>query len=432
MVLQERSLIGTLDVLDNVFLNAEIVSKGFVDRAAQAAEARQLFERLGIEPSVLKRRVSDISQLEQELVEIAKALRLAQKVLILDEPTAPLTARETETLFEVMRNVASLGIGIVLITHHLNEVFAVSDRVTALREGTVTLSAATGDTNLSEVTEAMLGRRLMRVQKEVSDSSTSEKLSPILQIEGLQVGEKLSSGVSFDVYPGEIVGVAGLAGSGRTTLLKTLFGVFHPTAGAMKLDGRPYEPATTVASIEQGVFLIPEDRGVHGLVLIHSIVDNVILPVLSRVKRRGMVARKKAAEMTRTLSETLGIRSRGIQQTVGELSGGNQQKVVLAKALATEPRLLLLDEPTFGVDVGAASDLITNIRKAVSGGTSAIWVTSDIHELLEVSDRVVVLAGGGVHSILSANDPEFHEAHVLQAVQRLLRASDNAGQEPQT
>lgn len=418
MVLQERSLIETLDGLDNVFLNAEISNRaGFVDRQSETREARELFDRLGIKPSVLKRKVSEISQLEQELVEIAKALRLAQRVLILDEPTAPLTAKEAETLFGVMRNVASLGIGIVLITHHLNEVFAVSDRITALREGTVTLSAPTDATSLSEVTEAMLGRRLMRVQRTSADVSTSSS-DPILEIENLSVGEKLSQGVTFDVHPGEIVGVAGLAGSGRTTLLKSLFGAATPTGGSVRLNGKDYEPSSPSEAIERGVFLIPEDRGAHGLVLIHTIVDNVVLPILDRVKRSGFISSKKALGLTGRLTDMLGVRSRGNQQVVGELSGGNQQKVVLAKALATNPQLLLLDEPTFGVDVGAASDLITQIRGAVGDGKAAVWVTSDIHELLEVADRVVVLADGTVHSIIPSTANEFEETHVLQAIQR--------------
>jgi len=420
MVLQERSLIQTLGGLDNVFLNAELVNRaGLVDRKAETVEGRQLCDRLGIDPSVLDRRVSDISQLEQELVEIAKALRLAQTVLILDEPTAPLTAREAEKLFDVMRNVASLGIGIVLITHHLNEVFAVSDKVTALREGSVTLSTPTADTNLSEVTEAMLGRRLIRVQREDTEPEADlVKAEPILEVDGLRVGEKLSNGVSLQVFPGEIVGIAGLAGSGRTTLLKALFGAVEATAGSFRLKGRPYAPSSPSEAIDEGVFLIPEDRGVHGLVLIHSITDNVILPILERVKGFGLVSRSKAQDLAVRLTELLGVRSRGVQQTVGELSGGNQQKVVLAKALATEPDLLLLDEPTFGVDVGAASDLITHIRDAVAQGKAAVWVTSDIHELLEVAHRVVVIAGGRVHSVISADDPGFEENHVLKAMQR--------------
>ena len=424
MVFQERSLIDTLNGLDNIFLNAELVNRiGLLKRDEEAVEARKLCERLGIEPSVLNRRVSDMSQLQQELVEIAKALRLAKTVLILDEPTAPLTAREAETLFDVMRNVASLGIGIVLITHHLNEVFAVSDKITALREGSVTLSASTTDTSLSEVTEAMLGRRLMRVQRQASEAAQADDvpLEPLLEVADLRVGEKLSEGVSFHVNPGEIVGVAGLAGSGRSTLLRTLFGTAPPTAGSVRLKGKPYQPESPSDAIREGVFLIPEDRGVHGVVLTHSILDNIILPILDRVKTKGLISRSQAQDITQSLTDMLGVRSRGIQQSVAELSGGNQQKVVLAKALATEPQLLLLDEPTFGVDVGAASDLITQIRRAVAEGKAAIWVTSDIHEMLEVADRVVVLAGGKVHSVISANDPEFDEAHVLKAMQRPSR-----------
>ena len=425
MVLQERSLIDTLTGLDNLFLNAELTTRtGFIDRSRQSAEARNLCEQLGIAPSVLDRRIGDVSQLEQELVEIAKALRLAQTVLILDEPTAPLTSREADTLFEVMRNVASLGIGIVLITHHLNEVFDVSDKVTALREGSVTLSAPTRETNLSELTEAMLGRRLIRVGRADRPPVDKASSTPLLEVRDLRVGEKLGGGVSFNVFPGEIVGIAGLAGSGRSTLLRAIFGAAKPTAGEIRFKGDIYKADSPREAIEQGVFLIPEDRGVHGLILSHSIMDNVVLPILSDVTSRGFLSRSESEQETKRLAEALGVRSQGSQQLVGELSGGNQQKIVLAKALAPEPELLLLDEPTVGVDVGAASDLITSLRKVVQSGKAAIWVSSDMHELLDVAHRIVVLAEGKVHSVIAAGDAEFNEEYILRSIQRPRRLAE--------
>jgi len=427
MVFQERSLISTLSGLDNIFLNAETVNRyGLVRQGAEAAEAAALCDQLGISRSVLQRRVSEMSQLEQELVEIAKAMRLARSVLILDEPTAPLTEREIEILFGVIRNAASLGIGIVLITHHLLEAFAISDEITALREGHVTLSSRTADTDMDHLIEAMLGSRLIRIEAAVSAEQAaagppSERgTAPALSVENLQVGEKLHAGTSFDLYPGEILGVAGLAGSGRTTLLRTIFGDTRLTGGSMQLHAQPYAPRSPADAIGRNVFMIPEDRRAHGLVLTAPIVENTILPILDRVTRWGLLRIGQGRKLTTRLMTVLGVRSRGPDQIVGELSGGNQQKIVLAKALAADASLLLLDEPTYGVDIGAAADLISRVRETVRSGRAALWVTSDFRELLEVADRVLILAGGTVQRTIKRGEEGFDEPSLLRAVQRGL------------
>lgn len=432
MVLQERSLIATLTGLDNIFLNAERNNRvGLVRSREEANEARKLCQQLGISTSVLKRFAMELSPVEQEMVEIAKAMRLARNVLILDEPTAPLTDREIKTLFQIIRNAASLGVGIVLITHHLTEVFAISDEVTALREGSVTLSGPTYKTNIAEVVEAMLGHRLLVTesklveakQKAAPPSERGQKAS--LEVIDLRVGNKLQQ-VSFELYPGEILGVAGVAGSGRTTLLRTLFGDFKPTAGTIKLDGRRYFARSPSAAIRKGVFLIPENRGVYGLVLTAPIFENVILPILNRLVTAAILRIEAGRKLARRLMSVLEIRARSPQQIVGELSGGNQQKVVLAKALAAEASLLLLDEPTFGVDVGAAAEVINQIRRLVESGKSAVWVSSDLPELLEVADRVIILADGGIHKVVKRGDPDFNEASMIQSMQRGQRAASGA------
>ena len=425
MVLQERSLIGTLTGLDNVFLNAERVNRaGLLRKREEALEAEQLCAELGISPAILRRRVSEMSQLDQELLEIAKAIRIARNVLILDEPTAPLTAREIETLFGVIRSVAALGIGIILITHHLSEVFQISDEVTVLREGEVTLRSTTADMNLAAMIDAMLGKRFMRIERQIAESEAGERLPsqrgapPTLEVRDLHVAEKFASGVSFSLYPGEILGVAGLAGSGRTTLLRALYGDVRPSAGSMLLHGKPYAPKSPRDAIDQNIFLIPEDRGVHGLVLTAALVENTILPILNRIARYGLVQIGKGRQIASEMTSALGIRSRGTKQIVGQLSGGNQQKVVLAKALASQAELLLLDEPTFGVDIGAAGDLISRVRQLVEEGHAALWATSDVRELLEVSDRVMILTGGTIQRTITRFDADFNEAAVIHAMQR--------------
>lgn len=424
MVFQERSLAPTLSGLDNIFLNAEPVSPiGLIRRGAERHEATQLCEELGIAPAFLARQVADMSPLEQEIVEIAKAVRLGRAVLLLDEPTAPLTGREIATMFDVMRKTAALGTGIVLITHHLAEVFAVADMVTAIREGSVTLSVPTEQTRVSEVIEAMLGRRLLTVERAAEPKDTNRTTESVtsppaaLEVRDLRIGRKLD-GISFDLHPGEIVGIAGLAGSGRTTLLRTLFGDVQPSAGVIKLVGRPYQPRSPADAIHSNVYLIPEDRGVHGLVLSAPIVENIILPVLNRFRRHGFFRKAAALALAARMSASLDIRSRGPEQTVTELSGGNQQKVVLAKVLAADAKVLLLDEPTFGVDVGAAADLIRHVRSLVSTGKAALWVSSDLHELLEVADRVVVLTDGRIHQIIVRGESAFDERFLTQAIQR--------------
>jgi ribose transport system ATP-binding protein len=269
----------------------------------------------------------------------------------------------------------------------------------------------------------MLGKSLLATEEEIAREAASEPLAageerqPALDVRHLRVTGKLED-VSFKLFPGEVLGVAGLAGSGRSTLLKTIFGDIRPESGEMILLGKDYRPKAPVDAIARSVYLIPEERGRLGLLLSTTITENTILSILWRITRGLVVRMSKGRALTRRMMRVLGVRARSPQQIVGELSGGNQQKIVLAKALAANADVLLLDEPTFGVDVGAAQDLIRYVRSLVAEKKAVLWVTSDLLELLEVADRIMVLVNGVVPRVIVRGDPAFDEASLIRAMQR--------------
>jgi ribose transport system ATP-binding protein len=417
MVLQELSLIPTLSVADNIFLNDEQRTPVRTIRLGrQRREARRLLESLGItsiSPSV---EVGSLGIAEQQMVEIAKAVRLTRELLILDEPTAPLSRQEVVRLFELVRRTAQRGIGVVFITHHLREVFELCDEITVLREGRVVLAKPIAETSLDSVVTAIVGSDLAAVSA-VAAPAVKPTVEPLMKVSGLTVRGKLRD-ISFELFPGEILGIAGLAGSGRTVLLKSLFGEIRPESGAVQLGGADYRPSTPARAIEAGVYLIPEDRRVHGVVLIHSIEDNIVLSILGRITRWGLWRPLIARATALRLMAMLEVKATSRGQAVGELSGGNQQKVVMSKALAAEPTVFLLDEPTFGVDVHTAAEVIHRIRLECESGKAAIWVSSDLPELLTVSDRVLVLADGTVKAVLDRASRDFTEEALLRSIQR--------------
>jgi ribose transport system ATP-binding protein len=451
MVMQERSLIRTLTGIDNLFLNSERVSPvGLINVRQERHEVGSLLEELGIPRALLSTKASDMSTIEQELIEIARALRLGSQVLVLDEPTAPLGREEITRLFAVLRTIAAKGAGVVLITHHLAEVFAISDQVTCLREGEVVLSCPTKETNMQGLIGAMLGRRPWEGtqttvhgggKRVVSEAAQAKKSSePTLTVRNISIGTKLSD-VSFDAFPGEVLGVVGLAGSGRTTLLRALFGDVPINGGDVRLRGKPYRPGSPQDAMDRGVFLIPEDRGIHGLMLAKSIAENIVLVVLRRLTSAlGLLRFSEGREQARRMVKTLDIRTSGVDQGVGELSGGNQQKVVLAKALTVGADLLLLDEPTFGVDIGATHEIIANVRAMTEKGTAVLWISSDLLEVTHVADRIIVIRDGIIGRTIGADEAdEFTEDALVAMMQRgqfqgvvVQSGADHAGQLRQT
>lgn len=433
MVMQERSLIGTLSGIDNLYLNSEHLNAArMVNVRKERAEVAGLLEELSIPRVLLSTTASDMSTIEQELIEIARALRLGSQVLVLDEPTAPLGREEISRLFGVLRTIAAKGAGIVLITHHLAEVFAISDEVTCLREGKVVLQCPTKETNMSGLIAAMLGHRPWegahvpehgthgRKRVEVAAGSSSRTHSEAtLTVRNLRVGEKLTD-VTFDAFPGEVLGIVGLAGSGRTTLMRTLFGDIRQSGGEIKLRDRRYRPSSSQDAMSQGVFLIPEDRGVHGLMLSKSIAENLVLVVLRRlVGGFGLLRFSEGRDQARRMMKALDVRATDVDQIVGELSGGNQQKIVLAKALTVSADVLLLDEPTFGVDIGATREIIANVRAMAEKGTTVLWASSDLLEVTHVADRIIVLRDGVVGATLGPDDADkFTEDALVAMMQR--------------
>jgi ribose transport system ATP-binding protein len=422
MVFQERSLVPDLSVVDNILLNGEIKRAGLIDKRAEVRETRRIFEQLGVPISPMAL-VGHLGVADQQMVEIAKALRLATSVLILDEPTAALTEREVQRLFTVVRQIATSGVGIVYVSHRLAEVFELCDEVTVLRDGRIVMSTAVAQTNMREVVEAIAGGVVQDVQessatgeKHLDRSSEVREQAPVLEVRGLHVGTKLQN-MSFEVRPGEILGVAGLAGSGRSTLLKALFGAIPRRAGEIHIAGRQVNPASPAEAIRQGLYLIPEDRKTEGLVLSHSVEANLVVSILRYLRIGPFVNGRRSARVALQTIERLRIRPAAPRQPVEWLSGGNQQKVVLGKAFNARGRVLLLDEPTFGVDVRSRAGIRALVRAFADAGNGVVWVTSDLRELREVADRILLLADGAVRDIVSNWPQRRAESEITHLMQ---------------
>jgi ribose transport system ATP-binding protein len=415
MVFQERSLLPELPVVDNIFLNDELKRGGLIDRRAEVREARGIFDQLGvsISPTAL---VRHLGVGDQQMVEIAKALRVARSVLILDEPTAALTEREVQRLFSVVRQIAASGVGIVYVSHKLAEVFELCGEVSVLRDGHMVMSTTLAETDMRKIVEAIAGGVLKDVHKRSAAEAKSLKQPPVLEVRDLQVGRKLRD-TSFQVRPGEILGVAGLGGSGRSTLLKALFGAIPRRAGDVRVAGRRVSPSSPAQAIRRRLYLIPEDRKTEGLVVSHSVEANLVLSILKRLRVGPLFSAGRSARVARETIAQLRIQPQEPRQPVEWLSGGNQQKVMLGKAFNAGGRVLLLDEPTFGVDVRSAAEIRARVRAFADEGNGVLWVTSDLREMTEVADRILILADGTVRDIVS-NWPEPRtEPEITQLIQ---------------
>ncbi|MGC3968674.1 MAG: sugar ABC transporter ATP-binding protein [Pirellulales bacterium] len=393
LIHQELNLAESLDVAGNIFLGREPRFGGPLGWISSSIyrDAEVLMRRLGLdcEPTTLVRKLS-LGQ--RQLVEIARALSLNSRYIIFDEPTSSLTDRETERLFEVIRGLKAAGVGVLYISHRLHEVRLLSDRVVVLRDG-----RNAGDLRREEIThEALVARMVGRELKQFfhrthrASVATGEQL-PAVEVSDVRWSPKQRQGISLGIRAGEIVGMAGLMGSGRTEFAETLFGLRRMTSGIVRIAGREIHPASPTAAARDGIALVPEDRRHQGLVINFSIRENIGLPSLARLQTAGLVRQSAERELAETSCKQLAVRTTDVEKAVGLLSGGNQQKVVLAKWLARSPKLLILDEPTRGVDVGAKADIYGLMDQLAAGGAAILMISSDLEEILGVSDRVVVM-----------------------------------------
>jgi ribose transport system ATP-binding protein len=414
MIFQEFSLVPTLTVAQNIYLHREPRRAAglLIDDAETARRARAILEELGedIDPQTPVERLS-VGMCQ--IVEIAKALSKNARILIMDEPTSSISEAEVERLFIFVRKLKANGISIIYISHRMSEIFTLCDRVTVMRDGEVVLTQPCGQLTMETLIDAMLGGSA-GASMHWHERSHSLGAEPALELVDL-AREGHFENVNLRVYPGEIVGLAGLMGSGRTEIMEAIFGL-HPTShGEVRVRGRVVSGIRQ--AIEAGVALVPENRRTQGLVLSHSVLDNFILPNLKRFRHGFWMRLPTALDAVRRSIAALSIKTDHPFKTVGLLSGGNQQKVVLGKWLTRSPQVLLLDEPTIGVDIGAKSDIVKLVRQLASQGTAILVVSSEFEELLAMSDRLVVLCNGRVTQRLDRREIESEEMlhHAVQA-----------------
>jgi ribose transport system ATP-binding protein len=391
LIHQELNLAETLDVASNIYLGREPRFGGpfglISSRIYRDAEVPM--RRLGLDVSP-RARTSELSPGQRQLVEIARALSLKSKYIIFDEPTSSLTEREAARLFEIVRSLKADGVGILYISHRLKEVQELADRVVVLRDGRNAGELRRGEVTHQALVQRMVGRELKQFFHRSHDPSAMAA-APLVEVRDVRWRTGQKSGVSFVLRPGEIVGLAGLMGAGRTELAESLFGLRKRPTGEIKLSGKPIDPRSPSEAIAAGVLLVPEDRRLQGLVIDFPIRENISLPSLDRLNRVGLVDRTAERKLAESMRERLNIRTPDVDKAVGLLSGGNQQKVVLSKWLARGPKLLILDEPTRGVDVGAKAEIYALMDQLASQGVAVLMISSDLEEILGVSDRVLVM-----------------------------------------
>ncbi len=406
MIHQELLLLPHLSIAENIFLGRYPSRVGTIDRKTMEERAHAGLVRLGLDISP-RRLVQGLSTANQQLIEIAKALTLDAKLLILDEPTAALGGEETQRLFEQIKTLKQDGVGVIYISHRLEEIRQIADRIVVMRDGEKVQEFDDPDIPIRTIVESMVGRSLDRM----FPALPTPKDETVLEVKDLTSPKGDFEGVSFKVRHGEIFGIAGLVGAGRTELVRAITGADSIARGQVVLSGQEVTPRTPGQAIKNGIVLVPEDRKLQGLVLEHTIAENIGYANLNKVANRGVITARRVREFADEKIDTFGVKGIGTQGA-NELSGGNQQKVVIAKWLARSPKVVVLDEPTRGIDVGARSSIYDLIVGLAANGVAVIVVSSDLEEVLGVSNRIMVMAAGRQAGILDhteANDVSVME-----------------------
>jgi ribose transport system ATP-binding protein len=392
MIHQELALIPYLTVGQNIYLGREpLRGPGrLVNWGQLYADARQLLHRLNVDVDA-RAEVQGLSIAQQQMVEVAKALSYNADLIAMDEPTSALTERETDILFSVMRGLRADGVCLIFISHRLEEVFEIADRITVLRDGQLIGTAPAAELTEDQVVRMMVGREL----GEMYPPSGAARPTIVLEAQGLEDGRELH-GIDLRLHHGEILGIAGLVGAGRTALAETLFGVRPATAGTILLEGQPVRLSSPADAISHGMGLVPEDRKQQGLFLAMAVRENTVISTLDQLTRFGLINFGAADRLAGTLVEQLDIRTPSLSQRVANLSGGNQQKVIIARWLSLKPRVLILDEPTRGIDVGAKAEIHALMGDLAQQGVGVLMISSELPEVLGVSDRILVMHEGRV------------------------------------
>ena len=388
VIYQEPSLFPDLTLAENVFVGRQLQKGKTVDWAGMEKESKQLFEQLGVklDPSI---RARGLSIADQQIVEIAKALSTQANVIVMDEPTAALSSKEVDRLFKVARNLEAQGCAVVFVSHRLDEVFALCSRITVMRDGATVGTDLAKNLNEAKVIKLMVGREISELFPKL-DAKIGDV---VLKVENLGLDGQFAD-INFEVRAGEIVGLAGLVGAGRSEVVRAIFGVDKYNKGTVTLNGKTLKPGNPAAHMEAGMALVPEDRRQQGLFMSTSIDKNSAVTMLKRLSKFFIISAKSESKLATSWGKTLQLKYATGKDPVDRLSGGNQQKVVLAKWLATEPKLLIVDEPTRGIDVGTKSEVHRLLSQKAQEGMAIIMVSSELPEVMGMADRILVMREG--------------------------------------
>jgi ABC-type sugar transport system ATPase subunit len=409
MVHQELNNFPDMTVAENIFAGREPGSFGMLNRARMNAMAHKVLSdfRLTTDPG---KRMRELSISEMQLVEIAKAVSCKADLLIMDEPTSAISSDDARFLFAVLQRLKESGVSVIYISHKMDEVFRISDRITVLRDGRWISTQRADQVTWGRLITSMVGREL----KELFPQRKTTPGEPVLQIDNLGRGMAFT-GISLTLRQGEVLGMAGLVGSGRTEFLESVFGFIPADTGEIRVRGKQVEINSPFDAIRNGIALVPEDRKLSGLNLEASVMFNITLPTLSRLANRiGIINRKKESGASEDIIHKLRIKAQNIRQGVGNLSGGNQQKIVIAKWLLSQPAILLLDEPTRGIDIGAKSEIYRLMNDLIAQGISILMVSSEMTELIGMCDRILTLRKGCLSG--EFNQSQFNQEHILTAI----------------
>lgn len=406
MIHQELTPVNEMTVAENIFLGREPVRNGLIDHKKLYKDTSELMERLNISINP-KAKMKDLSVADQQMIEIAKAISQNARIVIMDEPTSSITDREVEILFNLIRDLKSKGTGIIYISHKIDEIMKISDEISILRDGTNVGTWQAGEIDIDTIIRNMVGRELKSHYHKVS-VPIGEK---ILEVKNLTIKGQFED-ISFDLHKGEILGFVGLIGSGRTELMDAIFGLTQPESGKIFLDGKEVRFKGPRDAIKNGIAYVTEDRKQEGLVLPMSVHHNVTLAFLKNFVRHGIIQSRKEDAVVKEQVKTLNIKVANVKQTINSLSGGNQQKVVLAKWMITAPRIIIFDEPTRGIDVGAKVEIYKIMCEFVAQGNAIILVSSEMPEAMGMSDRIIVLSNHKYSGELRRE--EFSEEAIAQ------------------